>query len=572
MLHTQRLRALLSLVFVALASQGSFPLNAIGAQEHSAGGATYVVVYAEGATVAQARAALAALGATVVKENTAIGVATVESANADLLALVGSQPALLGAARNRPVGRGFDPASRKRDDADLDRLETTALTIGSQPASDPDTPAAEPLAGLQWDMAMIHATATESYAHQLGDPRVRVGILDTGIDASHPDLAANVSTTLSRNFTTDIPSIDGPCEVPSCVDPPLVDDDGHGTHVAGIVAAKLNGLGIAGVAPDVTLVNIRGGQDSGYFFLQPVVDALVYAGDIGIDVVNMSFFVDPWLFNCADNAADSPSAQLEQRTILAALQRALDYARSRGVTLVSSLGNEHTDLGFPTDDIISPDFPPGADYFRAVDNSCLVMPAEGNGVIAVSALGPTGTKADYSNYGVEQTDVSAPGGYFRDFFGTPRYRTVENLVLSTYPRVLAEARGELNPDGSPNTPFVVRDCNGSVCGYYQYLQGTSMAAPHAVGVAALIVSERGHRDLPPNRGLTMNPVATQALLQVTATRTACPDPRLLDYANVGRPPEFNAFCDGTLNFNGFYGHGIVNALRAVSPSSHPTEQ
>ncbi len=566
-MRTQRLLASLTLVAMALAFRGSSAVAALGAQDGSAGGSSYVVVYAQGANTAKARAALAAVGATVIKENTAIGVATVESPGVDLLSLAGSIPSLLGVARNRPVGQVPDRSFRKLDDADLDRLDTTASALAQRPESGSDAPTAEPLAERQWDMAMIHATAAESYARQLGDPRVTVGILDTGIDASHPDLAPNVSTALSRNFTTDIPAVDGPCEVPSCVDSALVDDNEHGTHVAGTVAAKLNGLGIAGVAPDVTLVNIRGGQDSGYFFTQPVVDALVYAGDIGIDVVNMSFFVDPWLYNCANNPADSASAQLEQRTIVAAVQRALNYARSRGVTLVASLGNEHTDLGFPTTDTISPDFPPGTEYPRAVDNTCLVMPAEGSGVIAVSALGPSGTKADYSNYGVEQTDVSAPGGYFRDLFGTPQHRVAENLVLSTYPRALAQARGELDPDGSPNTPFVVRDCSGGVCGYYQYLQGTSMAAPHAVGVAALIVSERGHRDRRPNGGLTMNPAATQALLQATATPTPCPEPRLLDYTNVGRPPEFNAFCDGDVDFNGFYGHGIVNALRAVSPSS-----
>ena len=65
-------------------------------------------------------------------------------------------------------------------------------------------------------------------------------------------------------------------------------------------------------------------------------------------------------------------------------------------------------------------------------------------------------KADYSNYGLEQTQVTAPGGYFRDGFGTPTYRTNENQVLSTYPQSLAQARGQLNPDGSPNTPLVVR--------------------------------------------------------------------------------------------------------------------
>ena len=67
-----------------------------------------------------------------------------------------------------------------------------------------------------------------------------------------------------------MPDIDGPCEFPSCVDPVGWDDDGHGTHVAGTIAAALNGFGVSGVAPNVTLVNIRGGQDSGYFFLGPV--------------------------------------------------------------------------------------------------------------------------------------------------------------------------------------------------------------------------------------------------------------------------------------------------------------
>jgi len=76
-----------------------------------------------------------------------------------------------------------------------------------------------------------------------------VGIIDSGIDGNHPDLRSNFNRDLSRNFATDIPLIDGPCEVPSCVDPVDVDDNGHGTHVAGLVASALNGLGTAGVAP-----------------------------------------------------------------------------------------------------------------------------------------------------------------------------------------------------------------------------------------------------------------------------------------------------------------------------------
>ena len=84
---------------------------------------------------------------------------------------------------------------------------------------------------------------------------------------------------------------------PVLQDPNDVDENSHGTHVASTVASPINGLGMAGVAPNVTLVNSRAGQDSGFFFLQPSVDALTAAGDFGIDVVNMSYFIDPWLYN-----------------------------------------------------------------------------------------------------------------------------------------------------------------------------------------------------------------------------------------------------------------------------------
>ena len=67
------------------------------------------------------------------------------------------------------------------------------------------------MADLQWGMEMIHATTEGSYAVQPGRPEVLVGIIDTGIDSTHPDLDDNVDTALSRNFTTDIPLIDGPC-------------------------------------------------------------------------------------------------------------------------------------------------------------------------------------------------------------------------------------------------------------------------------------------------------------------------------------------------------------------------
>ena len=529
----------------------------------------YVVLYAEGASLASARQAVEAVGGVIVSENTAVGVATVRSANASFLGDVAAQSALYGAARNAPVGYQTPLERPKRDAVEkltaAERAAATANEKGKKGGG--HAPAAEPLAGLQGDMAMIHATSDGSYKKQPGDPGVRVGIIDTGVDGSHPDIAPNFDAALSRNFTTDIPDVDGPCEHPGCVDPANEDDNGHGTHVAGTIGAALNGLGIAGVAPKVTLVNIRAGQDSGYFFLQPSVDALTYAADNGIDVVNMSYFIDPWLYNCSANSADSPTQQLEQRTIVEATNRALDYADKHGVTLIAAAGNEHTNLDNPTVDNISPDYPPGSEYHRDVDGSCLIMPTEGNHVIAIGSVGMSGTKADYSNYGLQHTSVTAPGGYFRDYAGTPQNRTVGNLILSSYPESLAIENGDVNPDGSPNNPFVVRDCQGGTCAYYQYLQGTSMASPHAVGVAALIVSQFGKPDGGKKSGqLTMKPKDVEKVLTRTATDHACPDPPVIDYTIPGRdrPASFNATCTGTTDFNSIWGDGIVDALAAVS--------
>lgn len=531
----------------------------------------YVVVYARGASAESARAAIAALGGTIVKENVAVGVATVRTGNASFLASVRQQAALFGASRNTSIGQApaarMSSAQQQQLRNEVERLNAEReASRGQTTISDAQAGAngAEPLADLQWDMNMIGATADKSYARQPGSKQVLVGIIDTGVDGSHPDIAPNFDAALSRNFTQDIPLIDGPCEEEadqSCDDPADVDENGHGTHVAGTIGSPVNGLGIAGVAPNVTLVNLRAGQDSGYFFLQPSVDALTFAGDHGIDVVNMSYYIDPWLYNCANNPADSPEAQMEQRTIIEGTQRALDYARKHGVTLVAAEGNGHTDLGNPVSDASSPDFPPDAAYPRTVDNSCLTMPTEAKGVIGVTSVGPSGRKAYYSDYGREQADVAAPGGDYRDFFGTPAYRTPANLILAPYPESLAIAEGALNPDGTPNTPFVVRDCKDGVCAYYQYLQGTSMAAPHAVGVVALIVSEYGKVDKKLG-GLTAKPSFVESRLKASAHEYECPKPRTYVYPDL--PAAYTATCKGSDSFNGFYGKGVVDAYKAVT--------
>jgi subtilisin family serine protease len=538
------------------------PMTAVGAGA-SGDRTEYVVLAESGASTADVLRAIAAAGGTVTSRNDAIGSFSVLAPADGFVEAVSASTAVFGATHERPVGRIPDSAPVKVADPEVEKLHGGA----AGPRHGGSTAGMDPLDSLAWGLAMVKSD--QARAVNAGDSRVLVGILDSGIDASHPDLAGQLETALSRNFVTDIPAIDGPCEDPSCVDPATEDDSGHGTHVAGTVAAAANDLGVSGVAPGVRLVSIRGGQDSGYLFLGPVTNALTYGADIGVDVINMSFYVDPWLYNCLANPVDSPSQQLEQRTIIEGMNRALDYANAKDVTLIGSLGNNHEDLGHPRTDASSPDYPPGTNYSRPTDNAtCWDLPVEGHHVIGVSALGPSARKADYSNYGIEQISLSAPGGWFRDGFGTATYRTNGNQILSTYPLHilqdggLVDASGNVTPAGT--SIGVMKDCNGSTCGYYAYLQGTSMASPHVTGVSALAVSRFGVKDPRHKGGLRLAPWKTESVLTDGAAEHACPVPPLFTYTNVGRSTQFDALCEGTTEFNGFYGYGIVDAYATVT--------
>ena len=572
---------------VALATTGLAGLAATAGAATASTGATaeartYQVLAQSGVSAAELAQTLTSAGAKVTRQNAAIGLVTVTSTDAGFAAKARALDGVQGAALNRAVGQSPTAIKVKPDPVEKEHTFDKSRANGSTKL--PAAPeGADPLDGLLWGHEMVDAFAARATA--TGD-KVRVGILDTGVDGSHIDIAPNFDNALSRNFTTDITAIDGPCETADCVDPADVDDNGHGTHVAGTIAAALNGVGISGIAPDASIVNVRGGQDSGYFFLGPVVDALTYAGDNGLDVVNMSFYVDPWLYNCQGGAPEDrqfPEAVAEQNMIIEGMTRALGYATEHGVALVGALGNNHEDLSKPRPDDSSPDYDnPAYDWdtspwLRTIDNAtCLDLPTEGPGVIGVSALGPSERKADFSNYTTDLTsgeiEVSAPGGWYRDGLGTDSYRTNGNLILSAAPLHVLQAEGQVDKNGNitklGRTYGTLKSCengkhneNTSECGYYQWLQGTSMAAPHASGVAALVVAAHGSGTSEADFGL---PAAmTRSILMDTARDHACPDGGVMSYENVGRSPEFTATCVGTADFNGFYGDGIVNAANAV---------
>jgi lantibiotic leader peptide-processing serine protease len=335
----------------------------------------------------------------------------------------------------------------------LEEAQGAGLLSRFEAESRESATAGDPLESLQWSMQQIRTA--EARQIQPGSRSVLVGILDSGIDGHHLDFdddgvaggRTNVDCTAGRDFVALGPGVGNP--------DPCVDNQFHGTHVAGIVAAQANGVGVVGVAPNVTLVPVKVCDAPGYCYASSVVAGITYAGDAGFDVINMSFFTDDDAllesteFKCMDDET--------QRGFRQAVERAVRYARGQGVTPVAALGNSDADLANP----------PGG-------NRCEVVPVEVSGVIGTMALGPSSEKASYSNYGVGATDVAAPGGN-----GTTGDCT--QTVLSTFP------------------------------GSYGCIQGTSMASPHTAGVAALIVSQFG--TLGPDGDMQMSPTKVEAYLQ-----------------------------------------------------------
>ncbi len=492
-------RALAALASAALVGGLVGPVSAANTGSQ----VTYLVLYRAQAVPADAGTTIQQAGGTLVAAYGQIGVAIARSDSATFRA------SLLSDTRVAAAASTARSAVRLNDDAATDDASTAA----DIPVSDTDS-----LSGLQWDMVQIHAP--EAHAITGGDPSILVGDIDTGLDYTHPDLAANVDDAASANCLSGAP-VQGKVAAN--------DDNGHGTHTAGTIAAAANGIGIVGVAPNVKIAGIKAGNADGFFFPEAVVCAFIWAGSHHIDVTNNSYFADPWLFNCKNDP--------DQRAIFSAEQRAIKYAQSQGVVVVAAEGNQADDLAHPTQDVTSPD--DTNPVVRDVTNACAVVPVEIAGVVGVNANGNLGLKSFYSSYGVGTADVVAPGGdsILQLTAAAPNGRVLSSWPASLLTVTCAAARRVVDASGAT----------------YCYQQGTSMASPHVAGVAALILSE--------HPGWKSG--AVSAALQARADPMACPpDPSIYDFFPAVDNDAPQA-CTGGSGYNSFNGHGQVNALNAV---------
>ena len=287
-----------------------------------------------------------------------------------------------------------------------------------------------------WGLSAIGAVE----AQKVDVPRatVTVAVMDTGIDPDHKDLKDRIDA--SRSVGCQVNGI--PNQDPSA----WKDDHYHGTHVAGTIAASHNGYGVDGVAPDATLIAIKTSNKAGSFYPEYVACAFDWAAEHNVDVSNSSYYMDPYAFWMPNEA--SQAAGLE------AASRAVHYSKEHGVVNFAAEGNSNDDHDNPTIDKDSPNDVEGAAVERNVAGGIDVPAMLNDSVLSVSALKlPTGAdpatakleRAGFSNYGKNSVDVAAPG----------------QRIWSTMPT------WEKDP------PF-------------GYLSGTSMASPHAAGVAALV--------------------------------------------------------------------------------------
>lgn len=215
---------------------------------------------------------------------------------------------------------------------------------------------------LPWGVDRIDAELAWPYSVGLG---VKVAILDTGIDVDHPDLVDNIAGGVNiinprKHFN---------------------DDNGHGTHIAGIVAGVDNTIGVIGVAHTTRLYGVKVLNRNGWGWLSDIIAGMEWCISNGIDVINMSF----------GSSADSQ-----------ALHDAVVAVYNAGIVQVAAAGNNSGAVSFP------------AAYPET---------------IAVSAVDSNDNFAYFSNYGPE-IDLTAPGVDIYSTFKGGEYRTLSGTSMS----------------------------------------------------------------------------------------------------------------------------------------------
>lgn len=462
-----------------------------GAANFASDGSDSYLVRFKGQIPDDFNARVAALGGEVIFAHAGVGIAAVAG-------IGDAGAATLGASAGIAA---VDPDAYTEQES---VLASDATEVAESSPESPATPHTAFFFPRQWNHQAIGGPLAWA-AGQRGDANVKVGILDTGIDYLHPDLVGRVDLTLSRSFLSAAENARVPAGAHL-----VADLNYHGTHVASTVAS--NAYINAGVTANVTLVGLKvcapGTAANGFRGTCPTsgtLAAILYAADNGLHVINLSL---GGTFNRRDASAQGGFGP----SFLATINQVFNYAKTRGTAIVVSAGNSALDIDHD-----------GNGY-----KSYCSTPA----VICVSATGPTNARrnaagtafvlvggayqdienidalASYSNYGRSAISVAAPGGNV-----LPVWQSCSGFTIHTG---LTGCRTRFY-----NSPT---SWSGSTVG----ISGTSMAAPHVTGLAALIAGQVGR-----------SPSQIAARLQQTAD----------DLGQAGTDPA--------------YGKGRINVARAA---------